>query len=163
MGCAGKPRRHLQSGSHGEHTAGGHEEGGSHQAHTIRCPVTPSFREPPQQWPEWHPGSPSHAVQTLSVWRRQGEEQAAFTVRSGRRFKLLPPNAFFLKVMMCYVKLHRAAICFPILVVIVLFCCHLLLSSPPHQHCKHVNSVKTQCMFSQVDYIYNDTIRLWGH
>lgn len=72
-------------------------------------------------------------------------------VRDSNYFPRMP----FLKNMMCYVQLHGAAICFPILVVIVLFRRHLLLSSPPHQHYKHVISVKTQHM----DYIYNDTIR----
>lgn len=137
MGRAGQPRCHLQNGSHGEHTPGAHEESGGHQAHTIRGPVTSGLRKPSQQWPEWHPGSPSHAVQTVSVWRCQGAKQSAATGHSGRRFIQLitGPRMRFL----FYVALscNQAVLCLPILMLLVLFCCHLALSSPPHKHYKH--------------------------
>lgn len=40
-------------------------------------------------------------------------------------------------LILCCIKLHQAVPCPPIQALIALFCCHLLLSSPPHKHCKH--------------------------
>lgn len=97
MGRAGQPGCPLQNWSHGKHTPGGHEESGGHQAHTsssAASSIPSSLRKPSQQWSERHPGSPSHVIQTVSVWRCQGAKQSASTGRSGRRFlKLITGNS----------------------------------------------------------------------
>lgn len=127
VGQAGQPGCHLQNWSHGEHPPGGHEESGGHQAHTVICPVPPSLGMPSEQWPEWHPGPPSHALQTVSLWRRQGPMHSASTGCPGRRFIQLLKRRRCSFCSYC-IKLHQAVICPPRL-VLMWYCSAAICSS----------------------------------
>ena len=84
MGWAGQSGCRLQERSHGEHLPDGHEESGGHQANTSAGPVIPGLWVPSHQWPERHLGSHPHALQTVSLRRRQERMHAASTIHPGR-------------------------------------------------------------------------------
>ncbi|KAK3522554.1 hypothetical protein QTP86_023275, partial [Hemibagrus guttatus] len=89
VGSAGEPRLELQGRCHGAHRAGGEEEGGEYRTHSqiiiiiILVVAVVASRDGSRS--QLCPGSRPHALQEMSLRRRQGEMCLVAPRRPGKK------------------------------------------------------------------------------